>query len=153
MDKIIQRKVYLTLLIAMSITVLSFLLSLTQNAYYINDEEESIGSLGLIALLLGFFGISGGSGIAWFANPCLFMSFIHLKRDNLRKAKIFSFISVILGLSFLFFDKVISNEGGAKSEITSYGIGYWLWLSSLTSNFLGIIIAEKLIKSTAKSSL
>ena len=140
MEKTTQRKIYLTLLTTISLTVLLFVLSLTQNAYYINDGEESVGSLGLIALLLGFFGISGGSGIAWLANPCLFMSFIHLKRDNLKKAKVFSFISVIFGFSFLFFDNVIANEGGTITEITSYGIGYWLWLSSLISNFLGIII-------------
>jgi hypothetical protein len=153
MDKTTHKKIYLTLLTTISLTVLLFVLSLTQNAYYINDGEESIGALGLIALLLGFFGISSGSGIAWFANPCLFMSFIHLKRDNLRKAKIFSFISVIFGLSFLFFDNVISNEGGTTAEITSYGIGYWLWLSSLICNFLGILNTERLIKTTANSGL
>lgn len=142
MNRTVERKIHLTLITSIPLTFLLFIMSLFLNAYYINDGENSVGSLGIIALLLGLFGMN----ISWLANPCLIMSLIHLKRENLRKAFIFSLVSVLLGLSFLLYDKIIANEGGGKTEITSYGLGYWFWLSSLIINFIGISITNRLIK-------
>lgn len=143
MNKITERKIFLTLSISISLSCLLFLSSLTQNAYYINSEQKSVASY--FALLLGIFALKG-AGIAWLANPCLCMSFIHLKRTNLKKAKIFSVISVLFGLSFMLFDKVIANEAGGKAEITAYDLGYWLWLSSLIINLIGILVTDIFVK-------
>ena len=142
MNEIIDKRVYKSLIISFSLTILLFIFSLVFNGYYINDGEDSVGSLGLIALLFGFFGMN----ISWLANPCLILSLIHLKRENLQKAFIFSLLSVVFGLSFLFYDEIIANEGGTKSEITGYGLGYWLWLSSLIVNFIGMVIIKEAIK-------
>lgn len=150
MDKSTERKIFLTLLISILLSVLLFISSLTQNAYFIKDGEDSVGSFGLVALLLGFFGLSSSAGFAWLANPCFFISFLQLKKENFKKAKIFSLISVLFALSFMFFDEVIANEGGGQEEITGYDLGYWLWLSSLIIYFLGLLFADIIIKSEAK---
>jgi len=153
MDKSTKRKIFLTLLISILLSVLLFISSLTQNAYFIKDGEESVGSFGLIAFLLGFFGLSSGAGISWLANPCFFISFLQLKKENFKKAKIFSFISVLFGLSFMFFDEIIANEGGGKAKITGYDLGYWLWLSSLIIYFLGLLFVDIILKPETKNNL
>lgn len=151
MDKTTDQKIFLTLFISLGLTIVLFIASLTQNAYYINDGVDSVGSYGFMALLFGFFGL-GGAGISWLANPILVLSLIHLKRNNLRKAQIFGGIALLFGLSFLFFDEIIANEGGGKAPITSYGLGYWLWLSSLIANFVGLVLIGLFSKDTDNSN-
>ena len=139
MNEIIGKKIYQSLLISVSLTLILFISSLFFTVHYIDNCDESIGGLGLMALLLGVFGMN----VSWLANPCLVMSLIHLRRENVKKAFIFSLLSVVFGLSFLFYDEIIANEGGTKVEITGYGLGYWLWLSSLIVNCIGIGITKQ----------
>ena len=141
MNEIVDKKIYQSLLISVSLTLILFISSLFFTVHYIDDCDDSIGGLGLMALLLGVFGMN----ISWLANPCLLLSLIHLKRDNIKKALIFSLLSVAFGFSFLFYDEIIANEGGTKKEITGYGLGYWLWLSSLIINCIGIAITKKIL--------
>ncbi len=136
MNNIIERKVYNTLLGSIALTILLFTLSLICNAYYTKESQNSVGMLGISTLLLGFFSVN----ISWLANPCLVISLIHLKRENLKKALIFSFISVIFG----FYDQVIVDEAGNKAEITAYGL--WYWLSSLIINLIGLSLTDMFIK-------
>jgi len=127
-------------LICSIVSIVLFLSSLTQNTYFIEDEKASVGSFGLVALLLGWMAIAG-PGIAWLANPLLLAS-IAL---NILKKRIVALISVLgalaFALSFMTFKTIIANEGGSTEEITGYDTGYWLWISSISVNLLGIILS------------
>ena len=81
----------------------------------------SVGWLGVFMLHL--------PAMVWLANPILILSWVVNKRHK-KASLLLSSISLITMLSFLFFDEIILNESGALSRITSYGLGYWLWVSS-----------------------
>ncbi len=134
--------------IFVAISLILFLSSLTQNAYLIDNGEESVGSFGLIALLLGWMGVFGPA-IAWLANPCLLLSGLLLIIGKTKLSLLFSVLAVGLALSFLLVDEIIANEGGGKGKITAYDTGYWLWLSSCLVNLLGNLV----IKNREKDSL
>ncbi|MFK7049096.1 hypothetical protein FLACOL_01838 [Flavobacterium columnare] len=133
-------------ILIVSLSLILLLMSLTQNAYYIAEMKDSIGSFGLTSFLLGWFDIFG-PGISWLANPLLIISWIVLIFKNSKISLYLSFMAVVFSLSFLFFKEIIVNEAGEKSEIIVYGNGYWLWLSSCVLNFFGnIIVCYKLKK-------
>lgn len=134
--------IYRTLLASISLTLVLFTASLFLNTFYTIENTDSVGALGIFALLFGFFSMN----ISWYANPCLLISLLQLKRGKYKKAFIYSSLSVLLGLSFLFYTTIMVNEGGRKSEIVAYGIGYWFWLSSLVINFIGIALTIKIIR-------
>lgn len=141
MSKKKNEKLHQTLLATIILTFLLFTTSLFLNAFYTNESNDYVGSLGIFAFLFGFFSMN----VSWYANPCLFISLLQLKRGKLKKALIFSILSVILGFSFLFYKTIMVNEGGGKSDIIAYGLGYWFWLSSLIINFFGITLTNILV--------
>jgi hypothetical protein len=48
-----------------------------------------------------------------------------------------SLLATLLTLSFLLFGQIIHDEAGHYSRITGYGPGYWLWVASAATAFLG----------------
>jgi len=134
-------KKYLPLkIVIISISFVLLFLSLTQNAYYVTGMEESVGSFGLIAFLLGWLDIFE-AGITWLANPLLIISWIILLFGKSKFSLILSLLAILFSFSFLFFKNIILNEGTLQhGEIIAYGNGYWLWLSSCGINFLGNLI-------------
>ncbi|WP_395655364.1 hypothetical protein [Flavobacterium sp.] len=134
-------------ILTISLSVLMFLASLTQNAYYLGEHEESVGSFGLIAFLLGWMGVFG-AGISWLANPFLIISWGILTFGNLKKSLILSVLALLFSLSFMLFNDIIANEGGGHKVITSYDIGYYLWVSSCGINLLGNLILYKNYKNS-----
>ncbi|CAM1347999.1 hypothetical protein [Tenacibaculum crassostreae] len=132
--------------LVVSISLILFLISLTQNSYFITGMKESVGSFGLIALLFGWMGIFG-AGISWIANPLLLISWRILFTEKWKLSFILSFSALFFSLIFLLFNEIIANEGGSKSSIIAYDTGYWLWLSSCGINFIGnLIFYRKQIK-------
>jgi uncharacterized membrane protein len=117
-----------------------FLASLTQHAYctenLCGDGNEFQG---LLLVIVGIFGIvASPAGIAWFANPSLLIAWVTFNKvGNLSLYA--SIIAAFLSFSFLFFDQVVANEAGGTTKITSYNLGYWLWLSSSIIIMLGNI--------------
>ena len=94
------------------------------------------------ALLLGWCGIpEGGASIAWLANPLLAIAWVLLAR-NKKAAWILALAASLLCLSFLKSQVVIDNEAGLSSPILKIRIGYWLWLSSSMTTFLGSLIIK-----------
>jgi hypothetical protein len=118
-------------IIAVSITL--FAVALTQKCYC---TTASCGD-SLAVLLSGAIGfVFGGAALTWLANPLLIISwFINSKKPKL--SIILSLFAVLLALSFLLFKRIISDEAGNYSQIVSYQLGYWLWLSSSAVMFLG----------------
>ena len=110
-----------------------FLTSLTQQCFCTTDScGYSIAAVfsGAIGLLLG------GAGITWLANPILLASWIWFKKKQ-HLSLIASFISTLISLSFLLFKDVMINEAGNYDQITSYKLGYWLWVLSSFIMFAG----------------
>lgn len=127
------------------ICLTSFIISLTQNTYFVGDEKtNSVGSNGLIALLFGWMFMFNLKVIPWLANPLMVLSLISILKNKIRRAKFLGLIALLCGLSFLLFDNIIVNEGGTEKPITGYDIGYFLWIISLATNFLGVTISDYL---------
>lgn len=124
----------------LTITISGFLLllSLNNNAYYIKNMQDSLGSFGLVAFLLGWMNLFG-AGICWLANPFLIFSWIFQMSGSKKNSFILAILALFFSLLFLLFGNVLVNEAGQHSEITSYGIGYWLWLGSCGINFIGTL--------------
>lgn len=115
--------------ITLFFSFLIFLISLTKDAFC--TTSGCIGSS--TALFWGFFGLFiGGASLTWLANPILIISWIMILRNSRHKKLLLtgSIISTILSLSFLLFDKIITDEGGFEKDILNYKVGYWLWMAS-----------------------
>ncbi|MCL1679432.1 hypothetical protein M2T92_10380 [Elizabethkingia miricola] len=92
--------------------------------------------LSIACLLLGWAEIFEG-GIAWLANPLLFISWLLLLIKQPKISTPLSLMAFLLSLSYLSASTITVNEGGSKAAITSYGLGYYLWLASSISLFIG----------------
>ncbi|PUB35449.1 hypothetical protein C8J95_101121 [Elizabethkingia sp. YR214] len=120
----------LTLIISIAL----FIASLTQIAVNMGSDYM----LSVACLLLGWAEVFEG-GIAWLANPLLFISWLLLLIKQPKIAAPLCLITFLLSLSYLSTSTITVNEGGGKASITSYGLGYYLWLASSISLFIGNI--------------
>jgi len=116
-------------------SVIFFIISLTQKSF------STVGgpiSRGIMDLLVGWMGVImlDPPAMVWLANPILILSWVVNKKHK-KASFIFSVVSMIIMLSFLFFDEIIVNESGYPSKITSIKLGYWLWVSSAFIMVLG----------------
>ena len=127
--------------IFLTISMGTFLMSLTQTAFMIDKSDSDSGSMhSLLALLTGWLALfSSPAGTAWVANPLLVLSWFFISR-NIRKALIASILATAASASFLLFGEIISDEAGHTSEIIGYGSGYWLWLISCCSFMIGTAV-------------
>lgn len=78
-------------------------------------------------LMMGWLGPLDGH-FSWYANIFYLLSLIYFKKEA---SLALILIAAMLALSFLTKDEIIRNEGGGTSHITAYGIGYFLWVTSL----------------------
>ena len=98
--------------------------------------NSSISSL--MVLLVGWMGMfRGGANSTWIANPLLAISWLFLALRSHLTASVLSLLASSLAFSFLLFHGVSTDEGCADHPITSYQIGYWLWLLSCVTMFAG----------------
>ena len=140
MEQRINRKSSTILILTISVSIILLSIALTQDAYYTGKKEDSIGSGGIFAFLLGWMNITA-AGISWLANPALIISYIKHAKGKLKHALYFAIAALVFSLSFLLFNEIIVNESGSKSLITGYGPGYWFWLASIIADLAGIVIA------------
>jgi hypothetical protein len=121
-----------TKIIGLTISILVFILSLTQPAYYIDRENYNGWSDSFFLLIFGWLGVFyGGAAIAWLANPFIFSAWVLLFTKP-KIALILSVIAVLFAWSFLMFDTIVSSEAPSYSKITEYKSGYWLWVCSIS---------------------
>jgi hypothetical protein len=162
----------LTILITI-VGVTLFIASLTQKCYCLGNEcGDSIATflfgwlgvlleLGHVATFImekiqgqeSIFNHEIGATLSWLANPLLIISFITL-RFSPKTTVVISILSTLIILSFLLFRYVIANEAGHYNEITSYKMGYYLWLSSSLAMLTGsIYLTTKLTDNEKKNAL
>ena len=141
-----------------------FITSLTQTAYCTTDCKSSfmvllVGILGILTeigavssfILDTLNGHTGslkhpiGATFTWLANPILLFSLI-IFRHSKKTALILSIISTLIILSFTLFDKVIDNEAGHYSTVTTLNLGYWLWFLSSLTILMGSLTILKISK-------
>lgn len=118
--------------LTLTISIALFVASLTQTAVNMGSDYM----LSIACILLGWAEVFEG-GIAWLANPLLFISWLFLLIKQPKISFPLSLITFILSLSYLSVSTITVNEVGGKAAITSYGLGYYLWLASSISQFIG----------------
>ncbi|WP_073553053.1 hypothetical protein [Elizabethkingia meningoseptica] len=124
--------------IILIISIGLFVLSLTQTAVFMNKGGDDNYMLSIACLLLGWAEVFEG-GIAWLANPLLFISWILFLIKQTRITAFISLAALLLSLSYLSASTITIDEGGNKADIISYGAGYYLWVLSSLSLFIGCI--------------
>lgn len=117
-----------------------YAICLANDGYYIDGANPRAWSAAWGLLLLGWLAVGTGV-LAWLANPVLFLGwgFFHFKR--FKSAAACAATALLLMISFLLADKIISSENGDYSTVTGYGLGYWLWLASSVAFLAGSIMA------------
>jgi hypothetical protein len=117
------------------LSIMLFLLSLTQNSFCRPSDCNAWPGWGL--LLVGWLEIMNIDkvgpfvGLAWFANPCLAAAWISTFLGQGHRAIGYAGAGLILGLGFLFGNSVVGVEGGGLEPITRYAVGYWIWIGGL----------------------
>ena len=149
-----MKKINLLKKITLIISILLYIVALTQESYYVNKINSDDWSNSFILLLVGWIGMimGGGAAICWLANPLIFLSWLLIFR-KIKIAIVSSIISFILSFLFLFSENVITSEAPTFSKITDYKMGYWLWLSSISIFSVGtitIFIFEKVTNKKLK---
>lgn len=125
------------------ICLILYLASLPFTAVYAQDHEMS----GLACALLGWAEMEGG-GIAWMANPLLFIGAFFLLLKQIKISAILSLIAFGLTFCYLSVGEITVNEAGHKFPITGYGPGYFLWIASCFMLLAGSIILMKTPQNT-----
>jgi hypothetical protein len=127
---------HLALKIVYAISVLFYLISLTQEGFCtVTNCGGNWNGLALVALgAIG--GILSIAGMVWYANPLLWAAWWFLKKDA-KKAFYFSIAASVLSLSFLLCTEIADQKPGKLSYITEYRSGYWLWVASIICTLIG----------------
>lgn len=129
--------------LAVAASVLLFLVSLPLDAFYIDRAADPCAwSLGFGLLLVGWIAALDGVP-AWLANPALLAAWISLLIGFRRTAVVSAALALLLALSFLLCQQVLTSEAGHYSRVSGYGYGYWFWVSSMAAAFLGSVVNLK----------
>jgi hypothetical protein len=128
-----------------------FVASLTQDGFYIDKADNPrawSSSFGL--LLVGWMAVLDGVW-AWLANPAVAATWLLMCLRRTRRIALGCGLAALgLSLSFLRHPQILSDEGGGHSRITGYGVGYWLWIASITMAVIGCLAAIVFSPGTTK---
>ena len=102
--------------------------------------------MGFVCLLFGF------TYLAWFANPLFLVSIVLLSLNRLRMALAASTVSVILAATTFQIQKVPYNEAGNMAKVIGYGLGFYLWIASLSVILLTSVLSTTVGKGTRVNS-
>ncbi|MDQ1804899.1 hypothetical protein ACNFU2_16010 [Chryseobacterium sp. PTM-20240506] len=117
--------------IIFAISLVIFLISLTQVAVYTQGRETDASN----CFLLGWLELE--NNIAWLANPLLFISWLALLLKQVKVSVISSLIAFCLSLFYFSSKTIIIDEAGNESAIISFGAGYYLWVTSCLCMVVG----------------
>lgn len=131
------------------ISLILFIVSLTQPAFFIDQKDDpNAYSNSLLLFLTGWMSFLGGAFIPfviWLANPLYFTS-IYLTTKNKSGGLYLSCSATFLAIIFSQLNVIMTSESGSTSEITSKGLGFKLWLTSFVFLALGTFINHILTK-------
>ena len=83
----------------------------------------------------------GFSYLAWFANPLLLASIILLSLNRSRMALATSTASLILAATTFLIQKASFNEAGHMANVVGYGLGFYLWIASMSAILLTSVLS------------
>lgn len=135
-------KITKTQLAVLMLSLIIFLVSLTQNGftYQDADSEKTFSSFSLF--IAGGFAILGCGfleWLVWLANPLYITSFIFLLNGS-KKAALCGITAVVAGVSFLFWKEVLISESGRMDPIIAFESGYYLWVCSMLILLSGVLL-------------
>jgi hypothetical protein len=111
-----------------------FLSSLGFNTLILSRGDSSF-LMGFVCLLFGF------SYLAWFANPLFLVSVILLSLNRSYMALATSTVSLILAATTFLIQKVPYNEAGHTANVVGYGLGFYLWIASISMILLTSVVS------------
>jgi hypothetical protein len=79
------------------------------------------------------------AGLTWYANPMIWAAW-SLLINKPKRAIFFSLAATLTSAAFLLATQVSDVVAGKSSYITDHRSGYWLWLASMATTFVGSII-------------
>jgi len=124
------------------LSIIVFITSLTQNAYYVAGENPKASSPALYMLFLGPIGLFYGI-FEWLANPVLFAAWVFSFAGKNKIALLLGILASALMLAFLFRHTIVASEAPTYKKIVGYGAAYWLWLASaglvIVSGAMGLV--------------
>src|SRR5205823_4301992 len=104
------------------ISLILFIISLTQPAFYIDRKDHDAYSNSAYLFFLGWMVIAIGYlkiFLIWLANPIYFYALFQLSQQN-KVSIILSLAATLLGYSFSTLNEIVTSESGATSNITSF---------------------------------
>lgn len=122
--------------IILILSIAFFIISLALPSVFTKKGSEMYG---LALFLLGWADLSG-DGTSWLANPILLFSWVFMLVKQPKIAAFLGLLSVAVALYYLTETEITVNEAGHKSSITSYGLGYYLWITSCVTMFIGSLM-------------
>jgi hypothetical protein len=98
--------------------------------------------LGYVAFLAGPFWIFFGH-YSWLANPLLILSWVKFGKKQYRGALIAGILSILLGSTFLLYDKIFMIEYFSSYRVMS---GYYIWLIGISYASIASFLRQNLSK-------
>jgi len=119
-----------------------FAVCLTQDGYYIAGDDARAWSPAIGLFFLGWMGMAD-HGIAWIANPLMVLAWYFASNSKAGRAFVCSALALPIMTSFLLVKNILSDEGGGMSQVTGYGLGFWLWMVSAAVMAMGAGMAYR----------
>jgi len=126
------------------LSILIYLISLTQNAFKVEDLEKIKIYKSYEVLLMGGIGFLGGGifeTFIWTSNIWFLLALIFTKNKKYREALIFSSLATLISTSFMLWKEVLASENGRNAKIVSLELGYFLWITSIIILFSNSIFS------------
>lgn len=121
--------------IAIVISLLLLIISFFPAAFYLTNpggteaRHDQIGLffLGWLVFLTGEIKIL----LIWAANPLYIISILMMIKGKKTSPFVLSALAGMMAASFMLVSGLVATESGQRSEISSYGYGYKLWLAAI----------------------
>jgi hypothetical protein len=122
-------------IVGIALATVLFLSSLGFNTLLLSHGDSSF-LMGFVCLLFGF------TYLAWYANPLFLVSIVLLSLNRSSWALAASTASVILATTTFLIQKVPYNEAGHMANVVGYGLGFYLWIASMSVVLLTSVLSK-----------
>ena len=131
----------ITLKVSVAISLILYVCSLFQTGITYLDYNGQGSFTSIELLIVSGIGILGGGlleWVIWLANPFFFYSIYFIIKGR-KEALYFVGFSGITALIFRTWNEILVAENGRNAAITSFDLGYYLWLSSFIVLLIGTV--------------